>query len=122
MAITLPEQKALVGFGAFLVGVLFLRRLLAGKGDVFIDRVEEEPATWDEKDDSDAELSELQRRAVALLAVDLDLMEPTHSPSPNEVLDIQDTIRKLRTAGKTGEADNLSKLLRQAQSPRGGES
>ena len=122
MAITLPEQKALVGFGAFLVGVLFLRRLLAGKGDVFIDRVEEEPATWDEKDDADAELSELQRRAVALLAVDLDLMEPTHSPSPNETLDVQDTIRKLRTAGKTGEADHLATLLRQAQSLGGGES
>ena len=124
MSLSLVEKKALVGTAAFLVGLLLLRRSFASgtpKGEVFIHPIQERPSTWGEKDAADVLLADLQRKAVALLSVDLDLMAPTHSPSPSEVLDIQDTIRALKAAGKTGEADHLSKLLRQAQTLRGGE-
>lgn len=125
MPLSPSEKKALVATAAFLLGLLLLRRASASgppKGEVFIHPIEERPSTWGPGDATDAVLANLQRRAVSLLAVDLDLMAPTHSPSPNEVLDVQDVVRKLKAAGKTGEADHLATLLRQAQSLAGGES
>lgn len=116
--LSLIEKKAVVGFGAFLVGVLFLRRAFASapKGEVFIDKVQVEKAEFTPKDQTDLVLANLQRQAMELLAVDLDEMAPTRAPTPLQTLQVEDTIGKLRAAGKTSEANFLAQLLHEAQS------
>ena len=118
MTLSLAEKKAVVGFGTFLVGVLFLRRAFAAtpKGDVFIDKVEVQKAEFTPKDQADLILANLQRQAMETLAVDLDEMAPTRAPTPLQTLEIEGTIGKLKAAGKTSEASFLATLLHEAQS------
>ena len=113
MALSLADKKALTTVGTLLVGFLFLRRLF-GKGDVFIDRVDVQKAEWTPADDRALDLSERQRRATELLAVDLDLMAPTRRPTPLEQVEIEETIAALKAGGRTGEANFLSQLLGEA--------
>ena len=114
----LAQKKGIVGFGAFLVGVLFLRRAFAAqpKGDVFIDQVQVQKAEFTPQDQTDLILANLQREAMETLAVDLDLMAPTRAPTPLQTLDIEGTIARLKAAGKTSEASYLASLLHEAQS------
>lgn len=119
MILTLAEKKAIVGFGAFLAGVLFLRRALAkepAKGEVFVDKVEVEKAEFTPQDQTDLVLANLQRQAMETLAVDLDEMAPTRVPTPLQTLEVEGTISKLKAAGKTSEANFLAQLLHEAQS------
>jgi hypothetical protein len=113
--LSIAEKKLLVGGAAFVVGVLFLRRALAGKGEVYIDEVKVQKTTWTPADDQAAALTALQRQAMEDLGVDLDLMAPTRRPTPMAVLEVEGTIQKLNAAGRTGEASFLATLLHEAQ-------
>lgn len=113
--LSLESRKAIVGSVAFLLGVLFLRRAFAAKGEVYIDEVRVQKAEWTKADQEAAYLTSLHRHAKELLRVDPDTMSPTKRPTPVEETQIQEAIDRLRMAGRTGEADFLKTLLGEAK-------
>jgi len=118
-SLSVSQKKAIVGFGAFLIGALLLKRAFAagrkGQGDVYIGPVTVEKADWKASDEEALVLANLQREAMDDLGVDLDLMAPTKVPTAMQVLEIEGTIHRLEAAGKTGEAGFLRKLLSEAK-------
>jgi hypothetical protein len=113
--LSLDSRKAIVGSVAFLLGVLFLRRAFAAKGEVYIDEVRVQKAEWTKADQEAAYLTSLHRHAKELLRVDPDTMSPTKRPTPVEQTQIQEAIDRLRMAGRTGESDFLKTLLSEAK-------
>lgn len=110
------NQKAVITLGSAVLGVLLARRWLRHRalGDAVLGPVTVTSTSYDDEDRRQEALSSQYRAAMALLQMDLDLMEPTHHPSPNEALLLEQTARNLEAAGRADDAHFLRELLHEA--------
>lgn len=111
-----PNQKAGVTLGSLVLGVLLADRWLRRRalGQAVLGPVYGTTTTYDDEDRRQEALSGQYRAALSLLAVDLDLMEPTRRPTPDQLLLLEQTAKNLDASGRADDAKYLRGLTREA--------